>query len=329
MISNTCQSLLDQGLEFHPLYGDRLANHLPMALIALDGLGADTVQLEKFYLHYSPRLKPLGEAGPQSALLEDVDTQLGQRSSFWAYLDYFQANISAKGYRQVLSQTLPILMPGVAASAFHALIRLAYAVEAEHETEMAYALAYWATEFQSFDVSQKVVNESLTDIMKRLSPHTQQYDFAPGIIVDRLTEVEVLLKKQNLPLQPTELKLGQITEFCLNAYARKKDFTLLHTVTSCHAFRLLLPFIKDEQPALRYLWQGIVLAYMSTGLSFDDTHVDIPEVGLSWDEITHKACGASNDHVIKLIYTSSQQNKYYHQPIYRYIASRVLASAVV
>jgi hypothetical protein len=37
-----------QSLAYGPLYGNRLANHLPMALLALDRLGADAATMRRF-----------------------------------------------------------------------------------------------------------------------------------------------------------------------------------------------------------------------------------------------------------------------------------------
>ena len=47
-VSDTCRELLAQSRHYAPLYGNRLANHLPMAVVALDGLGAAAGILRRF-----------------------------------------------------------------------------------------------------------------------------------------------------------------------------------------------------------------------------------------------------------------------------------------
>jgi hypothetical protein len=78
MISAACSRLLEASSRHHPLYGDGLSNHLPMALIALDALGASSAQLERFAAHYAPRLTLCSAAQPPL----EPDAALGQRESF-------------------------------------------------------------------------------------------------------------------------------------------------------------------------------------------------------------------------------------------------------
>lgn len=48
VISGACAELRAESRHHAPLYGDRLANHLPMALVALDRLGADAATMRRF-----------------------------------------------------------------------------------------------------------------------------------------------------------------------------------------------------------------------------------------------------------------------------------------
>ena len=56
-------------------------------------------------------------------------------------MNFFQGRIREAGFDAVLHDWVPVLMPGLAASAFHALIRLAYAIDSGIEDEIACALA--------------------------------------------------------------------------------------------------------------------------------------------------------------------------------------------
>lgn len=49
IISNNFKGLVERGQKYHWMYGNKLASHLPMALIALDKLSASSTQLNDFY----------------------------------------------------------------------------------------------------------------------------------------------------------------------------------------------------------------------------------------------------------------------------------------
>ena len=60
----TLDELLDDELAFDATTGTRLSSHLPMALVALDRLGADGARLTEFARRYRTRLVPVPDAEP-------------------------------------------------------------------------------------------------------------------------------------------------------------------------------------------------------------------------------------------------------------------------
>lgn len=105
-------------------YGGQLADHLPMALRALEAMGADAERRAAFARAYAERLEPLGE--------EERAARARMRES-----------LEREGLAQSLRARLPGLMPAAAALAFHPLIRLGYAVESRDLAEAAAALVSW------------------------------------------------------------------------------------------------------------------------------------------------------------------------------------------
>ena len=99
---------LDDGLVYAALYRGVLSNHLPMALIALERMGASADQLHAFQTHYAKRLEPQTTPRPPRSLA-DLDR----------------------------------LAEGIGGAAFHGLIRLAFALESGHEPEQQAALDAW------------------------------------------------------------------------------------------------------------------------------------------------------------------------------------------
>src|SRR5687768_15427250 len=102
---------------YEPEYGGGLSNHLPMTVVALRNMGADAARLAEFRAAYSRRLSRLDTAASEAPIvLEEV---LGQRREFPALLRLFASEVTQLGARAAVRKWLPLLMPGVAAAAFH------------------------------------------------------------------------------------------------------------------------------------------------------------------------------------------------------------------
>ncbi len=136
-----------------PEFDGWLSNHGPMAVEAMARHGhADDVgpwlddyvrQLEDFPLGTCP----VGADWPEA--LGDP-----QRIADWTV--FFCRETAGQPWRQVLGTWWPRLLPGVAASATHGIIRVGHAVRAlladgedpVRVTELAHGLAYWAARWQ-------------------------------------------------------------------------------------------------------------------------------------------------------------------------------------
>jgi hypothetical protein len=318
-VSNACSALLAGARRFSPQYGPRLTNHLPMALVALDRMGAGAATMQAFAAHYATRLAPfVDEPGAV-----DPRDYLGAGKHYAQIARHFQGRIDAAGSGAVLREWVPVLLPGLATAAFHAMIRLAYAVDAGIDAEIALALAYWVTAYKPLQASIGIADDSLAGIAATLAAAVEGHVFEPGNIGDRMRQVAGHPALLVAAVQPTRLALRDVARFSIGAYAAREDFTLLHTVTGCHAFRLLLPFAGDEQAALRHLWQAVLVAYLTT------VHPDKPPAPaiapLAMDQIRALACSSLNDHVIKICYSSLREYREYGDDRYLAVASRNVA----
>ena len=108
---------------YHPEYGGGLTNHLPMALIALDQMGATPAQLNAYRGRHSAWLEPMPK--PERAPAAAWSFRKGDRAAFLDLQAEFKARVAAEGWEQVLRASLPELAPGLSAAAFHAMIRTA------------------------------------------------------------------------------------------------------------------------------------------------------------------------------------------------------------
>ena len=310
--------------QFHPHYGNRLATHLPMVLTALYRLGANDSKLDATYNSGIEQLE-LADYSSNLEEITDIRHHLGKSQMYESYLAYFNTEIKKHGAKTVLGAALPILMPGVAASAFHALIRLAYAIGIDSESEMAIALAYWSAEYQAFGLRACEQDVSMPALLSELAPIGVNHNFGPGIIVDRMNEIGTLLTKHNLPCIPAKVEFNELRRLCLNAFAAQNDFTLLHTVTGCHALSVIMPFIYDKPAALCVFWQAILVAYLSTGLDFKlcDTRLGVAEC--QFEPILAKALESDDSHVIKLVYTCWREFVHHQEPLYYVVAKRAVS----
>jgi hypothetical protein len=322
-ISQACSELLAEGRRYAPLYGNRLANHLPMALVALDRLGADAAAMRGFADRYAQRLLPAG----QGCAVLDPHDYLGSSGDYPRFVRFFEERIRESGADAVLADWVPVLLPGLAASAFHAMIRLAYAIEAGVEGELAQALAYWASEYVTLPFSLDPAEGTLDEIAARLRARVAGHVFKPGIIIDKMQEIAWHPALGGMAVQPAAAPaLRAIAQFGLSAYCRHEDFTLLHVVTGCHAFRLLQPFVHDAALARRYLWQAVVSAWLTVAPADEPAQGCAPGCGTP-GEIAMLATRASDDHAIKLCYSALCEYREYGDARYLQAAWRKLARA--
>ena len=321
-MSDTCRSLLQQSRSHAPLYGNRLANHLPMALLALDRLGADDATLRRFADGYAQRLLP----APACASALDPHDYLGSSGDYPRFVRFFEERIREAGVEAVLHDWVPVLMPGLASSAFHAMIRLAYAIEGGFEDEIALALAYWASEYASLPLPLAPAEGSLEQIAGRLRASRSGYVFKPGIIIDKMLELAWGATLAGAAVQPAAPPaLRDIARFALQAYVEREDFTLLHIVTGSHAFRVVQAYAGDRALARRYLWQAVLTAWLTVVTSPGKSRS--PQPGgdlLNEDDIAARALRSRDDHVIKLCHSALCEYREYGDAGYLHIAVRKL-----
>ncbi len=320
-LSKKCQSLIEEGFAYSVSYANGFAHHLPMALIALDRMNAEEGDLQCFSDNYIKILNPLLEKVNFKKIIS-IDEHLGNRAYFSAYLNFFKDEISSKGTLKVIEKSIPLLIKSPSSCAFHCLIRTSYAISSDIPHEIAMALAYWASEFITFKTEITIEKKDIIGELENLSIKFHNHKFAQGNISVRMMEVDNLLSESKDYIIFPEYSLDSIAELVLILYAQTENFTLLHAVTSTHAFRTLLPYISDKDLALKYLWQGIVLAFLSTGIILPSLSPVYEDHQTTWKKIFRKAVKSTDAHTIKLVYTSWEEWKEYDNDLYIQIAHK-------
>ena len=111
----------------------------------------------------------------------------------------------------------------------------------------------------------------------------------------------------------------------LMLYANTYDFTMLHAVTSNHAFRLVFPYVRDKTQVASQYWNALLAAYISIGCpQIKQTPLITHELP-TWDELFRKAIQVSDVHVIKFVYTCFRESQVYAEDSYRALAAKKLS----
>lgn len=142
-------ALFDQMPEYGSEFAKTFANHAPMVLTALDRIGGSPERLTAFFETYRDYKSLLPFEAP-SGLCLTSDTwqdQIGNRAAEPDLRLFFTQEVARLGIDNAVRLYIDRLAPGVGASAFHALMRLAYGLLRRNDTDVAVALAYWAATY--------------------------------------------------------------------------------------------------------------------------------------------------------------------------------------
>jgi Questin oxidase-like len=312
-----------------------LANHLPMVLVALHRMGASDERLEAYceIYHKQNGLVPVPERIGEITVLTWRDF-LGQREREGDYRAFFANEVAQLGATPAAVHYLPVLMPGMAASALHAFMRMAYATLTMSDAETGVALAYWAATYLSLGAAQG--RKATTD------DPSQVLAFMYGPATFRSVETErdllwhfmraIALKPEFSPVVDL-MAIGpethdRIAGCSLALYVATLDFCTLHAVTGTHWLRLIAPRTPDAATPLRYFWQAIAALVPKIGFptppSADQLEtwrrMPLPD----WPEIFREAITRDDEHDLSLSFSAGEEFKLYGDPLYRYAAGKRL-----
>lgn len=316
------------GSEFAKTY----ANHAPMVLVALDRLGGSPERLAEFFTHYRD-YKALVPFGPTIARLDAASwlSAIGRREREPDLRVFFTREVDRLGIAGALHAYLDILAPGIGASALHALMRMAYGLIREDETEIAASLAYWAATYLDMPPSLGV------------APIT----FDPAEILGRIADIDAM---HELPLHEllwqNMAESGRLPEFApvidwlavdaetlprmantaIMLFAATMDFSALHAVTGLHWLRVVMPYSRDPETLLRHFWQCVAALMGEMGFpTLPDRETverwrDLPVP--PWETIKAAAAQSYDEHDLSLVFTATQEFGAYGDPLYQLAAAR-------
>jgi hypothetical protein len=318
-------------VEFDPW----MANHLPMGLFILARLGADERRLEAWLETYAAasHLRPLPSSrGRINAA--NWDRHLGERELEADYRAFFAAEVVRLGPAGAQQRYLPTLVPGVAASALHALMRLAYGNLAADPAEIGTALGYWACTFlplRSADAAGLGTADPATLLATlKQTPELCRLEPESDLLWHWMRAVSATATFPNVAalLAPTPDLLARVAQASLALMAGTMSFEALHAVTSAHWIRLIRPHWPDEALAVRYLWQAVAALYPKIGmpeLPTADRLAELRELPCpDWPEIRLHAIASDDEHDLSFTFTAMEEQRHYGDRLYQVLASRRL-----
>jgi len=322
---HTLHRLLDRNLQLAPEFGGQLTNHLPMALHALYELGAEGLRLEEFFERYVARREGVAVWGA-AAPVADWRPLRGQPEAFAVLQATFDAAIAGEGEVALLRRVLPDLLPGVAAAAFHGVIRTAHAVQAGHRGELAAALAYWAWRWQPVTcASAPAVRLDFDTWAARLVEAGLHSRPEGPLIALRMQAAERSPVFGDLAsaLHTGPRTLQRLTTLAAERYAASGNFTLLHLVTGLRAWSVVRPRAGAMAGIDELLVRAFTSAYLAarTGASpAGDAPAPRP-----WPEVLAAARRSDDDHVIKLVHACRDHEAAFGGEVWRAAATRAVA----
>ncbi|CTQ47422.1 questin oxidase family protein [Roseibium aggregatum] len=310
-----------------------LANHAPMVLVALDRMGASPSRIAEWYEAYRDAHK----LAPPLPSVEPIDpaswkAALGDRTRESDYRAFFTGEIERLGIDSAIRQYLPHLVQGVAGSALHPLMRLAYAVLKMDEADTGAALGYWAACYLPMPDAGQVEPDTSDpgEILAAVSAveGIRTYTTETDLLWHNICAVAALPGFVPLigRLKVDETTPRRMAETSLAVFAATMDFSALHAVTGMHWARLVAAYLDEPLTLYRVFWQVIASLVPKIGFpdlpSEESLQMMREKPAPEWAEIKAAAIASDDEHDVSLVFSASQEEQVWGDPLYRVVAAR-------
>jgi len=291
------------------------SNHAPMVAEALFALGRpDSVM--PWIDTYKNRFQDRPQSR-RSIPRQGWQESLGDRSVLADWIIFFDCELAAAPWREVLQEWIPLLAPGLMAAATHGLIRTAHAVRSlttgetpQRRHELAEGLGYWAARYQVLPgrpVAGQTGRSPREAIRYVERVHGPGFE-ARGAIVEQVKGLDDQPAFANaIALVDTTGDLSEfiseLTETFAGLYLANPQgvVAFVHTVTAPSALRLLAPYLSDADARLaaRYAWQACaaIYAWYATTPPPSTSSLTPPTEGL--EALIDRAVAVGGAHTIK------------------------------
>lgn len=308
-----------------------LANHGPMAITILERLGASDERLRDYFAAYRAANGLVPLPPPVEPVNRETWTQArGYRRREADLRMFFVREVGRLGIRDGVIRYLPGLAPGVAGSALHPLMRLAYGIARDDPDEVGTALGYWAACYLPLPLATGA------------PPETDD----PGVVLGRVAAIPGLRSLptfdhlwygvQAVGAEPDFapvvdwLRIGpdavsRVAATSLALYAATMNFAALHAVTGTHWVRLVASVCPCPL-LLRTFWQAVAALVPAMGFP------ELPSSEMlqrwrdlpcpEWPAIVVKTVQSDDEHDISLVFSAREEERIHGDRLYRVVAAR-------
>ena len=331
---NPLEALLARARQDSVEFPVLLANHLPMALVGLEGLGASAEHVERF----ADRYRAANRLVPAPAPVEPLDGRtwteaLGRREREADARAFFAQRIARRGTAAVLAEALPVLLPGIGASALHAFMRLAYGLLRQDPDEIGVALGYWTVTFLPLPApagQEAPVTADPAVVLARVAGLPGLSDVAPESDLLWHNVRAVACAPAFWPVAGWLAIDGttppRVAATSLALFAGTMDFAALHALTGAHWMRLLLPHCADPAGLIRAFWQVIAALVPKIGCSALPDAVTLARWRQApcpdWSAIVAATIVSDDEHDISLVFSAREEERHSGDRLYRVVAAR-------
>lgn len=265
--------------EYWAFYGPGYTNHLPMALIALQQLGADEKQINAFLTHYMNQIVLEKVDSPEP--IRTLKDHLGEREYFQAYSQFFIEEIERKSLPQVVTDTLNALRHGISSALYHGIIRINYALAIQDKEEVARGLALLASAYEAIEFDgQIIMPDELYSEITRYIVEREGLFYLNGNINQK---IEAILEGLN------------------TLYVKTGSFIVLHTITGFEALLSLRVYFDDFSHIIDLFMVSVLRVLLR--ISAEDYHdIETSEMW-PWDQVVEYVKTCDNAHTIKFVYS--------------------------
>ncbi|GAA0973500.1 questin oxidase family protein [Acrocarpospora macrocephala] len=297
-----------------------LANHGPMAAEALIAMGAGDV-VPDWVDAYRAKLEPEPPAG-RPIKADEWRSATGDMRRLGDWVATFRRELGEAPWRQVLVTWWPRLLPGMAASATHGVIRTAHIVRVLSAAgdpppwplvdEFAHGLAFWAARYQPLPGSP-ALNGAFgpADSIARL-PRMDSAEPSSGAGIGgrlaalvRVPRFAEGLDAYGAPADP-DVALDRLIAAAARVLWTRPDapIAFCHAVTAPAAARLVLPSLPVElhRPTIAASWQiiGAIITAFAADAAGDGLYREDPPDTPDRAVLLRRAVEHGDEHVIKL-----------------------------
>ncbi|RZU37561.1 uncharacterized protein DUF4243 [Streptomyces sp. BK022] len=307
--------VLDEALErLHragPERMGRLTNHAPMAVEALVARGQGA-GVHRWVGLYTRKLEEF-PAGVERVTRSNWAAALGDSRRIADWIGYFQGEVGERGWREVLAEWWPRLLPGMYGGSAHPVIRVGHAVRTllagetgPRVNELAHGLGYWAARHRPVTGLTPLAGaDSAAAALDAVRPIAVRDGGFPARL-DRVTALPVWAAEVTDPAEAhrrlTELVRAATHRYATHAHG--EPTMLVHAATAPNAVLRTLPALPGDLwvPSMCAAWTAS--AAVTAMYAPDEPAPYAPPSALAPEELSERAFAHGDEHVIKLTDTA-------------------------